>query len=111
MAAALIRASAGADKEPEGVVRLTASQFIGVEVLPAILTAFREAHPKIVIELSLSNLNQDLLRRDADIAVRIARPTQGASWRAESRQKSGLRRGRQRRHPGLYPPTFRRGSH
>lgn len=77
-AAALVRASSGTAGEPEGSVRLTASEFVGVEVLPAILSAFREAHPKIAVELSLSNLNQDLLRRDADIAVRMARPTQTA---------------------------------
>ena len=69
------RARAG---EPAGTVRLTASEFIGVEVLPAILTAFRETNPGIVIELVLSNENQDLSRRDADIAVRMARPTQAA---------------------------------
>ncbi|HUO94027.1 MAG TPA: LysR family transcriptional regulator [Rhizomicrobium sp.] len=77
-ASALLRAASGALDEPEGSVRLTASEVVGVEVLPPILAAFRELHPKIVIELSLSNLNQDLLRRDADIAVRMARPTQSA---------------------------------
>jgi DNA-binding transcriptional LysR family regulator len=77
-AAALLRAASGARDEPEGVVRLTTSEVMGVEVLPPLLTAFREAHPGIVIELSLSNANQDLLRRDADIAVRMARPTQSA---------------------------------
>jgi DNA-binding transcriptional LysR family regulator len=77
-ASALLRAASGALDEPEGVVRLTTSEVMGVEVLPPILTAFRDAHPKIVIELSLSNTNQDLLRRDADIAVRMARPTQSA---------------------------------
>lgn len=77
-AAALVRASSGMADEPAGSVRVTASEFVGVEVLPPILSAFREAHPKIAVELSLSNLNQDLLRRDADIAVRMARPTQAA---------------------------------
>ena len=77
-ASALLRAASGALDEPEGSVRLTTSEIMGVEVLPPILTAFREAHPKIIIELSLSNTNQDLLRRDADIAVRMARPTQAA---------------------------------
>jgi len=77
-AAALVRTASGARDEPEGTIRLTTSEIMGVEVLPPILTAFREAHPKIVIELVLSNPNQDLLRRDADIAVRMARPTQSA---------------------------------
>jgi DNA-binding transcriptional LysR family regulator len=61
-----------------GVVRVAASIIIGVEVLPPILTRFREAHPGIDVELALSNKNEDLTRRDADVAVRMARPTQNA---------------------------------
>jgi DNA-binding transcriptional LysR family regulator len=57
-------------------VRLTASNIIGAEVLPSILCDFRERHPNIAIELVLSNRNQDMSRRDADIAVRMVRPTQ-----------------------------------
>lgn len=59
-----------------GVVRVAASIIVGVEVLPEILTAFREAHPAIDVELVVSNALEDLTRRDADIAVRMARPTQ-----------------------------------
>jgi DNA-binding transcriptional LysR family regulator len=77
-AAALARTASGGADEPRGVVRVTASEMIGVEVMPPILARFREAHPGIVVELALSNLNQDLSRRDADIAVRMARPTQSA---------------------------------
>jgi DNA-binding transcriptional LysR family regulator len=77
-ASALLRSASGALDEPEGSVRVTASEIMGVEVLPPILADFREAHPKIVIELALSNLNQDILRREADIALRMARPTQTA---------------------------------
>src|ERR1700761_5249246 len=64
-AAAMARAASGESDDPGGTVRLTASNLVGAEVLPAILTAFREAHPKIAIELVLSNRNQDLSRRDA----------------------------------------------
>jgi DNA-binding transcriptional LysR family regulator len=77
-AAALQRTASGGANEPRGIVRVTASEMIGVEVLPPILAQFHAAHPGIVIELALSNLNQDLSRRDADIAVRMARPTQSA---------------------------------
>jgi len=77
-AEALVRASSGADAEERGTVRLTASVVVGGAVLPAILARFREAHPHIAIELVLSDATQDLLRRDADIAVRMVRPTQGA---------------------------------
>jgi DNA-binding transcriptional LysR family regulator len=77
-AGALVRASSGADAGERGTVRLTASIVVGGEVLPPILTAFHEKHPHIAIELVLSDANQDLLRRDADIAVRMVRPKQEA---------------------------------
>jgi len=76
--AALRRAATVRQDVVAGVVRIAASEVIGVEVLPPILAAFRQQHPGIVIELSLSNLPEDILRRDADIAVRMMRPTQQA---------------------------------
>ena len=75
---AAVRASSGAVAEERGTVRVTASVMIGGEVLPQILTAFREKHPHIAIELVLSDVTADLLRRDADIAVRMVRPKQDA---------------------------------
>lgn len=75
---ALQRAASGEAETARGTVRVTASQIVGVEILPPMLAAFREKHPGIDIELSLSNLNQDLLRREADIAVRMAKPAQKA---------------------------------
>jgi len=77
-AQALVRTASGEADAAAGAVRLTASDIVGAEVLPPMLTAFHEAHPKVDIELMLSNRQEDLLRRDADIAVRMARPTQGA---------------------------------
>ncbi|RDS83216.1 LysR family transcriptional regulator [Dyella psychrodurans] len=76
--AALRRAASTRQDAISGVVRITASEVIGAEVLPPILAAFRQQHPGIVIELSLSNQAEDLLRRDADIAIRMVRPTQAA---------------------------------
>ena len=61
-----------------GVVRVAASEIIGAEVLPAMLARFRDEHPSIDVELTVSNKLEDLSRRDADIAVRMARPTQNA---------------------------------
>jgi len=75
---AAIRESSGGAQDESGVVRLTASDIIGCEVLPPLIAEFGRAHPKIQIELVLSNRNQDLLRRDADIAVRMVRPQQNA---------------------------------
>ena len=51
---------------------------VGAEVLPAILRDLRAVHPGLVFEVVLSNATTDLLGREADIAVRMARPTQKA---------------------------------
>lgn len=77
-AEALLRTASGAADQARGVVRVTTSQVMGAEVLPKILARFHEDHPAIAIELVLSDRQEDLLRRDADIAVRMARPTQAA---------------------------------
>jgi DNA-binding transcriptional LysR family regulator len=72
------RSATGEVDEDRGTVRITASEVIGGEVLPSILADFHSQHPQISVELALSNRNEDLLRGDADIAVRMVRPTQGA---------------------------------
>ncbi|MBA4011337.1 MAG: LysR family transcriptional regulator [Phenylobacterium sp.] len=77
-AAAALRDASGSADQLKGAIRITASQIMGAEVLPSILGAFRREHPEIDIELVLSNRAEDLSRRDADIAVRMVRPTQGA---------------------------------
>ena len=77
-AAAFVRTGSANVEEMGGVVRLAAAEVLGVEVLPAILSDFRAEFPAIAIELSLSNQIADLLRRDADIAVRMVRPQQKA---------------------------------
>jgi DNA-binding transcriptional LysR family regulator len=74
--AALRRTASGGAKADRGTVRITASEMIGCEVLPPMLASFRESHPGITLELALNNRNEDLLRRDADIAVRMVRPRQ-----------------------------------
>lgn len=75
---ALRRVATGESEQDAGVVRLTASEMVGTQVLPEALAAFRERHPRVVVELVLSNRSEDLLRREADIAVRMVRPTQSA---------------------------------
>ena len=71
------RAASGDIGEERGTVRITASDVVGGQVLPSILAEFHARRPGISVELALSNRNEDLLRGDADIAVRMARPTQG----------------------------------
>lgn len=77
-AAAALRDASGAMDGESGVVRVTVSEMMGAEVLPSMLGSFRRLHPDVVIELVLSDRTEDLSRRDADIAVRMIRPTQGS---------------------------------
>ena len=78
-AAALERAAGGQggdDGAVKGTVRISCSDVIGVEVLPPMLAGLHEAHPQLKIELVLTDKLQDLLRREADIAVRMVQPKQ-----------------------------------
>ncbi|WP_410210326.1 LysR family transcriptional regulator [Aquirhabdus sp.] len=76
-AEAAVRRLASAEGDSErGVIRLTASEIVGTEVLPRLLASFSQHYPEIIIELSLTNRQEDLLRRDSDIAVRMVRPVQ-----------------------------------
>ena len=60
----------------DGVVRLTASDIVSAYVLPQVLTRLRDTAPKLRIEIIARNDLQDLLRREADIAIRHVRPEQ-----------------------------------
>jgi DNA-binding transcriptional LysR family regulator len=77
-AAALLRTASGQGGAVKGTVRVSASEIVGAEVLPPILASIRETHPALEIELLLSNTVDNLLRRDADIAVRMVEPVQEA---------------------------------
>ena len=59
-------------------MRVTASEVFAVERLPPILADLRARHPRLALELVASNAPQDLLRRDADVAVRNFDPVQEA---------------------------------
>lgn len=75
---AFVRAASAPAGEIAGTVRVTASDVIATEVLPEIFAALMARHPALTIELSASNRNEDVLRREADIAVRMAPPQQEA---------------------------------
>ena len=59
-----------------GVVRITASEIVATYRLPPILLALRAAAPEIEVELVASNAADNLLQREADIAIRMYRPSQ-----------------------------------
>ena len=69
-------ATEGRSQTLTGTVRLTASAIMATYVLPDILTALRREEPEIDIELVASDRTENLLQREADIAVRMYRPTQ-----------------------------------
>ena len=68
--------AAGRDHKMEGTVRITASEVMAHHVLPKIIAGMREAEPNIQIELVPSDASENLLFREADIAVRTYRSTQ-----------------------------------
>lgn len=68
--------AAGRETRIAGTVRITASMVASHYVLPPILASIRRAEPDIQIELVPSDETQNLLFRDADIAVRMYRPDQ-----------------------------------
>lgn len=77
-AAALQRAAGSRQgRDVTGTVRVSASEIIAAEVLPAMLARLRKAHPRLTIELVATNRVQDLLQREADMAVRMTEPRQG----------------------------------
>lgn len=77
-AAALLRTASGRAGEIRGSVQISASEIVGVEHLPPILARLRRRYPELVLELTVSDAVDDLLRREADIAVRQIEPVQGA---------------------------------
>lgn len=74
--AASIERSAHGHGEVRGAVRISASEVVGVEVLPPMLASLRSNYPNLATELVLSDALQDLVGREADIAVRMTRPAQ-----------------------------------
>ena len=77
MAAAHLALAAAAEApELEGTVRITASRVVAHYLLPDILADLRTAAPGIQIELVPSDTSENLLFREADIALRMYRPTQ-----------------------------------
>ncbi|MFN4156457.1 MAG: LysR family transcriptional regulator [Paracoccaceae bacterium] len=77
-AEALTLKAEGRSQHLFGTVRITASVIVANLMLPPILADLRRAEPRIQIEIVASDVTQNLLRRDADIAIRMADPTQNA---------------------------------
>lgn len=74
-ALAIERFTLGADAAPEGAVRISVIELFA-EWLAEEFAAFARSYPKIRIELIVDNASANLVRREADIAVRMFRPDQ-----------------------------------
>ncbi len=69
-------AATGHDSSLAGLVRLTATEGIALEWLTPALAEFRGDHPAIDVQVIVSNTAVNVLRREADIAIRLGRPQQ-----------------------------------
>lgn len=72
--ASLERSVAGEDDKLEGIVRITATEMLATRFVVPHLPRFALRHPHIELVLDCSNQVVSLARREADIALRLARP-------------------------------------
>jgi len=75
-ALAIERIATGANQELQGNVRVSLIEDLGIQWIPQKLNEFHKEFPQLAIEVNIDNRNVDLLRREADIAIRLARPEQ-----------------------------------
>lgn len=74
----LLRAASAQTTNVKGTVRITASQTVACVLLPGVLAQMRLVLPEIQVEVLASDAVSNLLRREADIALRMARPDQSS---------------------------------
>lgn len=77
-AQAIARKLTGLGSDMQGSVRVSASQIVAVHLLPGLLGALRQQLPGVTVDIVASNRMSNLLRREADIAIRMARPQQAS---------------------------------
>lgn len=73
----LLRRIGGEDQRPEGLVRLSTSESFSPFLMGG-LVPLRQEYPKIQVQLVVSSAALDLVRRDADVALRLFRDTNPA---------------------------------
>jgi DNA-binding transcriptional LysR family regulator len=74
----LSRSVSGAESDIAGSIRITASEPVACGLLPSLLAQMRLALPEVQVELVASDQVTNLLRREADIAVRMVQPEQNS---------------------------------
>ncbi len=75
---AVERKASGEDARLEGVVRVTTTEAFAVSTMLPRFAPFRERHPGIEVQFLTDYGALDLVRREADIAVRLTRPKEDA---------------------------------
>jgi DNA-binding transcriptional LysR family regulator len=70
------RLASGAILSLSGDIRISANEVIGQYYLPSVLSRFNQRYPQVTVEVDISNTVASLNKRDADIALRMFRPTQ-----------------------------------
>ena len=70
----LERIVAGRDALLTGSVRVTATEALAYQVIAPAIAALRDTHPELRIDLIIGVRSLDIARREADLAVRFARP-------------------------------------
>lgn len=73
-ALAIERQVSGSDQRLSGSLRLSTTEMLGTRFIAPFLARFSQKHPDIRVELSCTNVPVNLGRREADIALRLARP-------------------------------------
>jgi DNA-binding transcriptional LysR family regulator len=70
------RSAAGQSESIEGRIRITTTHVYAAHLLPPVILRLRALHPGIEVEIVADNAPTDLLRREADIAIRNYASTQ-----------------------------------
>ncbi|MEZ5777269.1 MAG: LysR family transcriptional regulator [Paracoccaceae bacterium] len=68
--------ASGQSQSIDGKVRITASDVMSTHLLPPVLKQLRQIAPQLEIDVVAANDIRDLMRREADIAIRHVRPEQ-----------------------------------
>ena len=76
----MARDLAGQDRRLTGRLRVTCSETLAYRLLTRHIARFRAAQPGIVVELVVDSRVLNLSRREADVALRVARPREGDLW-------------------------------
>ncbi|MFK3866283.1 LysR family transcriptional regulator [Pseudoalteromonas rhizosphaerae] len=57
--------------QPEGSIRISCSQFVAANLLPAVIDQFLDEYPKVHIDIHISNQVTNLVEDRIDLAIRI----------------------------------------